>query len=242
MIKGFFSSLQAYSNSIKYLAYPWVFKYLILSGIFSLLIFLLLGGIIFYLGDNGGHYLASLIYKNDVPELVDKVVSWISRLGLWFVLFLIMKYIVIIVSAPFMSALSEKLEERLYPGYKDPKPNELYSLMRGIRLSTSNLLRELIYTIPLLLLSMFLPFLAILIFLIQAYYAGFGNLDFFMERRFSSKESRQFVNANRGLAIGNGSIFLLIFLIPFVGAFVAPTLATISATISCGKLMEYDDF
>jgi len=244
MISGFFKSLSAYSKSIKYLSKPWVFKYLMLSGFVSLIFFGLLCGVIYLFGDDFGLKILGLFYDNNPPEWLEKVVSFTSKSILWVFLFLIMKYIILIVSAPFMSALSEKLEEELSPGYKDPKPNQLYSTIRGVRLASSNIFRELLYTLPLFFLS-FIPFLTIfttaLIFMIQAYYVGFGNIDFFMERRFSAKEARSFISQRKGLSIGNGSVFLLLFLIPFIGAFIAPTMATLSGTIACVSLKEYDE-
>ena len=242
MIRGISRSLGAYSESFKYLSYPWVLKYLILSGFISLVVFGILCSLVFYSGDGLGLNILNSFYDNDAPSFLTSIVGWLTKILLWVLLFLVLKYVILIVSAPFMSALSERLEERLSPGYKDPKPNQLYSTVRGVRLALSNVVRELFLTIPLVILSFFFPFLAILIFIIQAYYAGFGNLDFFMERRFSSIEARRFINENRGLAIGNGSGFLLLFMIPIIGAFIAPTLATIAGTITCVELMEYDDF
>lgn len=222
-----------------------------LSGFISLLVFGFLCGIVYMFGGDLGYNILDSLYKGDVPSWLRIIIGGLAKLILWALLFLVMKYIILIISAPFMSALSEKLEEHISPGYKDPKPNQLYSTARGVRLATSNIMREIIFTFPLFLLS-FIPLLTVfvtpLIFFIQAYYAGFGNLDFFMERRFSSREARRFVSKRRGLAIGNGSIFLLLFLIPFVGAFLAPTLATLSGTIACVSLeeynqsMEYDNF
>jgi len=251
MISDFSKCISAYSQSIKYLFKPWVFKYLMLSGLISLLVFGLLCGAIYTFGGELGESILFALYKENPPSWLSLVVGGLAKLVLWTVLVLIMKYIILIISAPFMSTLSERLEEYLSPGYKDPKPNQLYSTIRGIRLATSNIMREVMFTFPLFLLSfipIFTAFTAPLIFIIQAYYIGFGNIDFFLERRYTAREARRFIGRKKGLAIGNGSVFLLLFLIPIVGAFIAPALATISGTIACVSLeeynqsMEYDDF
>jgi len=79
-------------------------------------------------------------------------------------------------------------------------------LIRGIRVNGRNLLMELVITIPILLLK-FIPvvniFSTILLFTVQAYYAGFGNMDYTLERHYQYKESVQFVRKNRGLKKSN---------------------------------------
>ena len=77
-----------------------------------------------------------------------------------------------------------------------------------------------------------------MIFLVQSYYAGFGNMDFFMERHLNNRDSRRFVSNNKGVAVANGAVFLLLILVPFVGVFVAPTFATIAATLSGIELLD----
>jgi CysZ protein len=59
-----------------------------------------------------------------------------------------------------------------------------------------------------------------------------------MERHFDRKNSRIFIKSNRGLAIGNGAVFIFLILIPILGAFIAPTLATISGTLSALERIE----
>ncbi|HFB99615.1 MAG TPA: hypothetical protein ENJ53_02310 [Phaeodactylibacter sp.] len=77
----------------------------------------------------------------------------------------------------------------------------------------------------------------ILIFLIQAYYAGFGNLDYTLEGHYSVRESNRFVKEHRWLAIGNGTMFLLL-LGTGVGFLVAPPLAAVAGAIETVKRVE----
>ncbi len=196
-------------------------------------------------GDDLGVSMVERIFGSSfTSDIITKMISILSVLVLWILVLFIFKYIVLIIVAPIMSVLSEKIEY-----YETGKAvaqnlnilNQLYLMARGIRLAISNLGRELSITIVLITLS-FIPGFAIfttpLIFIIQAYYAGFGNLDFFMERYFTTKESRNFISLHKGLAVANGSIFLFLLFIPIVGAFIAPSLATIAGTISGLEALE----
>lgn len=234
----------SYIRALDYLFKPFVSKYLILSGILSLGIFLLLAGIIFQWGDNLGMSIVNGISGSSMEDgILKKIIRALSVLSLWTGLFLVFKYLVIIITAPVMSVLSEKLEARL-SGKQAPSVNimgQLYLMVRGLRIAISNLGREISLTILLLLLGLIPGFAIVtipLIFVVQSYYAGFGNFDLFMERHFNVSQSRRFISNHKSYAAANGSVFLLVLLIPFIGAFLAPALATISATLLGMELLE----
>lgn len=240
--------MKAYMEGSEYYSRPFFIKYLLISGVLSLAVFLLLVGLIYEWGDNLGLAIASGVSGNNgISGVVSSVISVLSVLLLWLVIIFIFKYIILIVVAPVMSVLSERVESDITGEQVSSNlsiSNQLYLMARGVRIALSNLARELIITIGLLVASL-IPGAAIittpLIFIVQAYYAGFGNLDLFMERHFDRKDSRSFVSRHRGEAIANGSIFLLLLLIPFIGAFIAPSLATVAATVSGVKLLEEEE-
>jgi CysZ protein len=70
------------------------------------------------------------------------------------------------------------------------------------------------------------------IFLIQAFYAGFGNFDPVLERqRFKVRDRVRFVRDHRWLTMGNGTIFVLLSLVPIIGWSLGPALGTVAATM-----------
>ena len=71
------------------------------------------------------------------------------------------------------------------------------------------------------------PFL----FLIQGFYAGFGNYDLWAERHFTYRGTIDFVRDNKIRVSSNGMVFLLILAIPLLGAIIAPPLATAASTM-----------
>ena len=143
----------------------------------------------------------------------------------------VFKNLVSILSSPFMSLLSEKIENSLSAA---PSRNglslsrALREILRGLSLALRNILWELSLLLVLLLLGLIpliSPFVLVLAFLVQAYYAGFATLDYTLERHLGVKDSIRFIKRHRGLAVGNGAIYLLI-LLSGIGFLFALPLAT----------------
>ena len=122
----------------------------------------------------------------------------------------------------------------------DPAPTAfsligiIRDFIRGITVASTNLVKELFFLGLLALLGLVLPIAVPLItalaFLTQAYYAGYGNLDFFLERRFTARESNRVARNNRFGLMGIGTAFLLIIMVPVIGWILGPMMATIAAT------------
>src|SRR5690606_39823194 len=112
---------------------------------------------------------------------------------------------------------------------------------RGIRINVRYLLMELLLTLPMILIG-FIPVMGIissvLLFLVQSYYAGFGNMDYTLERHYKYSESIKFVKRNRGLAIGNGMVFMLMLLIPVIGIILVLPLSVTAASKETLKRSE----
>ena len=74
--------------------------------------------------------------------------------------------------------------------------------------------------------------------MVQSYYAGFGNMDYTLERHYNYKDSINFVRRNRGIAIGNGLVFIMFLLIPFIGVILVLPLSVTAASLSTVKLIK----
>ena len=237
LIRGIFTYLNVPNASIKYGLWPYYF----LAGGISLILGVGLVYGSYSYGDDLGVWLASFIPWDWGANLVEQAGAWLGRIGILALSLIIYKYIVLVIVAPIMSPLSAKIERRM-TGLSTSEKFSILSftkeMWRGLRIALRNIWREVIFTLLLLILS-FVPGFALittpLIFLVQAYYAGFGNMDYFMERHYSVSGAVQYVRRNRGLAIGNGSIFLLLLTIPFVGFLIAPGISTTAATIAIMK-------
>jgi len=62
-----------------------------------------------------------------------------------------------------------------------------------------------------------------------------------MERHFKYKESVDFVRRNRGVAIGNGIVFMLFLLIPFVGIILVLPLSVTASSLNTVKLLQKEN-
>lgn len=243
MIKNILNGIQAYSGVFKLMASLKLWKYFFVPILISILTASLIGFSAYGLSDNIGRFIAK-IWIWDWGK--DSFTSFSSVLGGIMVLvigLIVYKHIIMAFSAPFMSPVSEKIEAHLtgIQKYEHRKTSFQQQLWRGLRINGRNLVKELLISIPLLLLK-FIPvvniFSTILLFLVQAYYAGFGNMDYTLERHFNYKESLNFVKQHRGVAIGNGLVFMLFLFIPGIGIILVLPLSVTAASIKTVNLLQ----
>jgi CysZ protein len=198
------------------------------------------------LSDNLGEWMAGIWIWETGKATFTAISTFIGGIIIFAIGLILYKHIIMALSSPFMSPVSEKIE-----AYFTGKPAKNYvntnfskQLIRGIRIGLRNLTKELLYTIPILVLK-FIPvvniFSTVLLFIVQAYYAGFANMDYTLERHFKYKDSVAFIRKHRGLAIGNGIGFLLLLLIPVVGVLLVLPLSVTSATVIAVDLLFDDD-
>ncbi|MCF8247774.1 MAG: EI24 domain-containing protein [Saprospiraceae bacterium] len=243
MLKNFFEGISTYGTAIKHVNAYGLWKYILLPGLLSILLGIGIFSLAWSLSDNIGDIIDNLWKWDWGSNVVAKISQVFGGLLVFLLGMIVFKQLVMVVSAPIMSVLSEKVERQLLgretsSGFSIP--GIIADIVRGLKIALRNIFRELGATLLLLLLSLipiFAPFTAILIFVVQAFYAGFGNLDFTLERHFRFRESVNFVQKNRWLAIGNGAVFMLL-LYTFVGFLFALPLGTVAATIAATKRLE----
>ena len=247
MIKDYLSGITSYFTAFQTISKLKLWKFFLVPILIS---FLVAGGIGLTIWSLSGSLIAWLLPW--IPWAA--VTGWVVTVLLGLIGLVLFRHLVVAAVSPFMTPLAQKIEEHMtgnytkYSGFNASKA--MQDFFRGITIAIRNIIKELFYIIPLFLLGLFPMFsipCAILIFLIQAYYAGFGNMDYTLEGHFSVSESNKFVKKNRWLAIGNGTVFLLL-LGTVVGFIFAPPLATVAAATESIKrleplplMAEYDD-
>lgn len=246
MIAGFLSGIRSYGRALSLSSQYRLWKYWLVPGLIGFFIAVVLAIAVWQGGTQLGDLIRDWYPFERGAQFVDGAAPWIARTIMIVFGILIFKYILLIVLSPFLSLLSERLEARLDGHTQSGKfslVRAFREMVRGLRIALRNLWREIILVLLLTALSFIGPIGLIsapLIFIVQAYYAGFGNFDFTMERRYNVRESVQLVRHARGAAIANGAVFLLL-LATVVGIFVAPTWSTIAGTLDVRRIEGAND-
>jgi len=242
MFKNIIKGIRAYAGTFGLISKLGLWKYFGVPILISLLTAALIGFSAYGLSDNIGGLIAKAWvweWGSQTFRTISDVIGGILIVALGFILY---KHIVMALSAPFMSPVSEKIEAHLLGAEHEHRDTKFMSqLWRGIRINVRNLLMELFFTIPILLLS-FIPivniFTSILLFLVQAYYAGFGNMDYTLERHFKYGESLKFVRSHSGIAMGNGIVFMGMLFIPVIGIILVLPLSVTASTTETVRLIK----
>ncbi|MFV0539622.1 MAG: EI24 domain-containing protein [Aestuariibaculum sp.] len=242
MLKNIISGVKAYFGTFSLISKLKLWKYFAIPIAISLVFSILIGVLVYGLSDNIGGFIAKIWVWNWGKETFTAIGNVIGGILIVVLGLILYKHVVMALSAPFMSPVSEKIEKHLVgDGHQHRNTTFSEQLWRGIRINVRNLSMELLLTFPILIIG-FIPIIGIvstvLLFLVQAYYAGFGNMDYTLERHFKYGESIQFVRKNRGLAIGNGIVFMLFLFIPIMGVILVLPLSVTAATVRTVEVIK----
>jgi len=242
MVKNILKGIKAYAGTFGLISKIGLWRYFVVPMAISFFTAVLIGFSAWGLSDNLGAFISKIWFWQWGSETFRAISDFIGALIIIALGLILYRHIVMALSAPFMSPVSEKIEKHLFGiNHSHRNTSNAEQLWRGVRINVRNLIMELLLTIPIILIG-FIPVVGIissvLLFLVQSYYAGFGNMDYTLERHFKYSESIQFVTRNRGLAIGNGMVFMLLLLIPIVGIILVLPLSVTAASTETLKVLE----
>ncbi len=234
MIKNIFASIKSYFEAIKLIKELKLTNFFLIPALIGLILGVLFISTAIGLSDNLGNFIAKYWTFDLGKSFVLGLSTWISGFLILLIGIMIYKHLLMALASPFMTPLSEKVEAYLTKQEKvTSKLSGTAQLIRSLKLNLGNLIKEMLTTLPLMLLSL-IPviglFFTLLIFYYQSYYAGIGNMDYTVERHLNFKESKYFYKKNKGIAVGNGFIFIVLLFIPFVGIMLTLPIATVAAT------------
>ena len=243
MLKNIVIGIKAYFGVFGLISKLKLWKYFAVPMLISFVTAVAIFGVAYGLSDNIGILISKIWIWEWGKNTFITISNILGALIIIVIGLILFKHIIMALSAPFMSPVSEKIEAYLAGSTSLPHRNTtfLQQLWRGIRINSRNLFMELLLTIPILLLK-FIPvvniFSTVLLFLVQSYYAGFGNMDYTLERHFRYGESLKFVRQHRGLAIGNGIVFILLLIIPLIGVVLVLPLSVTAASLKTVEALE----
>ncbi len=245
MLKEIVTAIQAYFQTHRFINKHRLWKWIIIPGLLYMLLFC--AGIYFFWTSSTAA-IEWMFVKTGVRGWMDKMnEGWLSFLLIFgrimihlvFLMFYfsLFKYMFLILGSPLFAYLSEKTEAILEgKDFPFSFTQLLKDILRGIRIALRNMLWQTVYAVSIFILA-FIPVVGwitpLISLLVECYYLGFSMLDYSCERhKLSTSQSIGFIGKHKGLAIGNGLVFLLMHLIPFLGWLLAPSYAVIAATIS----------
>lgn len=246
MLKDFSDGVTSYGRAWRIISDNRLWYYVLVPGLISLILGASIGYSVYLLHNDVANYI-TLSYPDQWfgYSIIERISSYLSWFALAVVGFLTYRNILMALLAPFMSPLAARIQalETGKPVFDPPflSLTNLKLILRGLVLSFRNLIKEIWYTLWLLVLG-FIPIVGfvapIIIFLTQSFYAGFSNLDYTLEKYYNVKNSKAFSQHHRWLAVGNGSVFLLLLTVPVLGLFLAPALSTVAATLETVKRVD----
>jgi len=236
--------LQLYFRAHKFILTNKFKRYLLVSGLFFLLLFTV-----------SIQWLLNFLSSIELPLIewtLPKVKSFFNfeegelRQGLKAVFWLLKKtidtnkdaiflFIFMIIGIPYFSFISSKTEQKL-TGNTYPFKFKVFfrELKRGLNISLRTTFKQLLFILGITVVS-FITYMdtitPLATFVVQAYYSGILITDYSLERRdYSIQETNKYYKQNKSsmFAIGLGFMFLL--LIPVVGWFLAPTYALVASS------------
>lgn len=239
--KQFGLAVKSYGKAITFVLEKGLWKYCLWSVAVAVVLMLWEG----YLSSSVAEYvemrLMEFLQFNFLGESLKAVLGFFIRTGIRIILFFIYlsvnKYILLILLSPLMALLSEKTEALYYPSKQRFQLGQFVKdVLRGVALAFRNMSIELL----ILLLSFVIVWIPIIgwlspfvLFILSCYFYGFSMIDYINERRkLTIHQSIAYINRHKGLAIGNGLIFALLFTLPYIGVVMVASLAPVAAAIA----------
>lgn len=248
MFSQFFLALGSFGQAFPFLSKKGFRSYLLIPIVLNLA---LLASAIWLSVEYGAivtDYLLGLIglKEGSIAKYTGWIVSFIIRFGILMIYFSLFRYILLILLSPFLSFLSEKVENhengKEFPFNFKQLGNDI---IRAIIINGQNLGIEILLTLALSLFA-FIPVIGLIspfaILAVQSYFFGFAIMDYSPERhKWTRRQTAKWMRKNFASVTAIGLAFHICFLIPILGWIVAPILATIAGTLSFLRLRNKEE-
>jgi CysZ protein len=267
------AGISSYKEAHAFIKQHSFYSFFLMPIVFNFLLFMFFSGMVWHYSALSADYIYFSLgiadYDFGKAGFLKPVLHWtiallLKLLGLAIYL-LVFRYIILIIMAPVLTIVSERVEE-IISGNSFPFEwlQFLKDAGRGILIAFRNSAKEIFYTALLFIMS-FVPVIGLLspllIFMITSYFYGFSMMDYTLERKkMNIRESENFILQHKLLAITIGAIFnvLVIFsvsfsvfpslfisffvkvllLIPLVALSIAPIYGVVAGTLATLKILD----
>ncbi len=224
-MKGFVRGLGAYPKALPLIRKLGLWRYVGLTALVTLGLFVVILPLFAVLG----YWLIAPLHQRlfaGVNPILSNLVILGIILGLLALAYLFYKHVILVVAGPWMTIVATRVGEHLrgegahktqaaFAKTSTAAAEDQASFARSLRLNLRLGARELLITVPLLLLGL-VPGVnlvsVVLLLMTQSYFAGAGVLDVSLERTHDYRSSLAYLKTHRGLAIGLGSGFVALML------------------------------
>lgn len=151
----------------------------------------------------------------------------------------VVKYFIFIAVSPFLNKISRKMEhaESLDLNHIAVSTSKLHPFLDVIKISGRAFYKEILWTLLFSFIGLLVPVAGLIgFFIVQSYYIGSCYIQLVLLRKKQLEELVPWTKMNRGIALGNGAVYLTILLIPFLGLLLSSPLAIFAATKSVFEL------
>jgi len=251
MIRDFFNSISIYGRAIEFIfknRLAWTFLIPIVLNILLVILGInLMSNISALLNTTLDAWLEPDNWNFWGSDFLASTIGILIRIILQLLFFFLYAflggYLILIIMSPLLAYISEKTEAIIEgTDYPFSWAQLFKDAFRGIVIALRNFCLETMAIILLFVLS-FVPLVQLIsapaLFIISAYYYGFSFMDYTSERRrFKLKESVNYIKNNKGIAIGNGSVFALCLLIPVIGVSLSTFVAIVSSVAATMAILK----
>jgi len=245
-----FTGLKMFPKSYHFIKQHKLWPNALLPGIVSLIFFIVMVYAALSFSDDLTNWLLT---KTDYHNAETTLSLILAKAVLWFVRFIMLvfffisyKVLMINLMAPLLYIFSSVVLNRL-SGKQNEAPINwsvfLQEIFKGIWDAVRILIKELFIIGAISILALIVPLLAPLapffILGVESYFIGISMVDHTAAYRgYTVEDGRRLRKQYKGLSLGVGLGFTLLFLIPFLGVIIAPSLAVTSASLGIVHIEE----
>lgn len=196
--------------------------------------------------DSAGEWYSGLFNWTKLDQGISGTAGAIVFILLCVGFMFVHKHVILVLLSPLLGKLAEATFQRVKDDNSESPLTVMQSVSRGVRLNTSNLVKEVFLNLLFIACNLIPGFgqviAAVGLFLNQSRFIGYSLMDTTIEHKgLNVKQSLDFVRRRNGHSAGVGAGYILMMFIPVLGWMFAPTFGTIAGTLVAIDEFEWEE-